>query len=75
MLTAIPFFDQHAGERRAGELAALIGVEDLRLAMAGERVLKRLDPVTAHIPNLEPKAVCRASQPCDPPGRGTVTKL
>ena len=31
-----PVFDQHAGERRAGELAALIGVEDLRLAMAGE---------------------------------------
>ena len=28
-------FDQHASERRAGELAALIRVEDRRLAMAG----------------------------------------
>ena len=27
-------FNQHASERRAGELAALIGVEDLRLATA-----------------------------------------
>src|SRR6478736_5370242 len=43
MLTAIPFLISTAGERRAGELAALIVVEDLRLAMAGERVLKRLD--------------------------------
>ena len=38
-----PVFDQHASERRAGELAALIRVEDLRLAMAGESVLQRLD--------------------------------
>ena len=37
-----PVFDQHAGERRAGELAALIRVEDLRLAKAGESVIKRL---------------------------------
>ena len=36
-------FDQHASERHAGELAALIRVEDLRLAMAGESVLQRLD--------------------------------
>src|SRR5271167_2799138 len=36
-------FDQHAGECRAGELAALIRVEDLRLAVASESVLKRFD--------------------------------
>src|ERR1700733_3021161 len=34
-----PVFDQHASKRRAGELAALIRVEDLRLAMAGESAL------------------------------------
>ena len=38
-----------------------------------------LDPVTARsalkVPNLEPRAVCRASQPTGPPGRGTVARL
>src|SRR5450631_2601293 len=29
-----PVFDQHASECRAGELAALIGVDDLRLALS-----------------------------------------
>src|SRR5450631_4621591 len=38
-----PVFDQHAGECRAGELAALIGVADLRIAVASESVLERLD--------------------------------
>jgi hypothetical protein len=38
-----PVFDQHASECRAGELAALISVEDFRLAVASESVLKRLD--------------------------------
>src|SRR6202034_893776 len=38
-----PVFDQHASERRTGKLAALIRVEDLGLAIAGESVLKRLD--------------------------------
>src|SRR5450631_4735971 len=38
-----PIFDQHAGECRAGELAALIRVEDFRLAVASKSVLKRLD--------------------------------
>src|SRR6202035_552153 len=36
-------FDQHASECRAGELAALIRVEDLRLAVVSESVLERLD--------------------------------
>ena len=31
--------DQHAGEIRAGELAALVGVENLRLAVSGQRLL------------------------------------
>src|SRR4029077_10716609 len=38
-----PVLDQHASECRAGELAALVGVEDLWLAVAGESVLQRLD--------------------------------
>jgi hypothetical protein len=46
-------------------------------AAASPRAL--LDPVTARstlkVPNLEPRAVCRASQPCRAPGRGTVAKL
>ncbi|MGY3362739.1 hypothetical protein ACVWZK_009402 [Bradyrhizobium sp. GM0.4] len=33
---------EHAGERRAGELRALVGVEDVRLAVASESIL-RLD--------------------------------
>src|SRR5450756_2308206 len=36
-------FDQHASECRAGELAALIRVEDLRLPMASESVLNGLE--------------------------------
>src|SRR5271169_2280095 len=36
-------FDQHASEGRAGELAALVRVEDIRFAMASEGVLKGLD--------------------------------
>ncbi len=34
---------EHAGERRAGELRALVGVEDVRLAVASESILQRLD--------------------------------
>src|SRR5688500_20133202 len=37
---------QHAGEVVAGELRALIGVEDLRPAMAGDGFLQRLDAET-----------------------------
>ena len=43
MLSGDPIFDQHTSECRTGELAALIRVEDLGLAIAGESVLKRLD--------------------------------
>src|ERR1043166_2192500 len=35
--------EEHAGERRAGELATLVRVEDLRLAVAWESVFERLD--------------------------------
>ena len=34
---------QAPGEGEAGELAALIGVENLRLAVAGQRLIERLD--------------------------------
>src|ERR1700683_1333660 len=36
-------FGQYAGECRASELAALIGVEDLRLAVTSQSILQRLD--------------------------------
>ena len=35
--------DQHPGERSAGELAALVGVEDLRSAEPRQRLLQRRD--------------------------------
>ena len=34
---------QRAGEIGAGELTALVGIEDLRPAIPGERFLERLD--------------------------------
>ncbi len=34
---------EHAGEVEAGELAALVGVEDLGLAVSGHRLVQRLD--------------------------------
>src|SRR5205823_4720071 len=38
-----PVVGEHTGEGRSGELRALIGVEDLRLAVLGQRLLQRLD--------------------------------
>ena len=43
MLMAIFLAQQHAGESHAGKLAALVGVENLWLAVARERFLQRLD--------------------------------
>ena len=40
--------DQQAGEGRAGELAALIGIEDLRLAIAGHGLLDGFDAEVQH---------------------------
>src|SRR4029077_953311 len=34
---------EHSGERRAGELRALVGVEDLRLAVMGQGILQCRD--------------------------------
>src|SRR6202042_2695300 len=34
---------EHAGERRAGELRALVRVEDVRLAMKGQSIRQRFD--------------------------------
>src|SRR5271169_459577 len=34
---------EHAGESRAGELRALVGVEDVRFAVTGQGVLQRFD--------------------------------
>src|SRR5829696_9671787 len=38
-----PSLEQHAGEVVAGELRALVGVEDLRPAILGQGLLQRLD--------------------------------
>jgi hypothetical protein len=38
-----PVFEQHASEWRAGELATLVRVEDLRLGVASEGILKSLN--------------------------------
>src|SRR5206468_6889157 len=38
-----PVLDQRAGECSAGELTALVGVEDVRLAVASESILQCLD--------------------------------
>jgi hypothetical protein len=37
------FVGEHAGDGCSGQLPALIGVEDLRLAVAGESLFQRLD--------------------------------
>src|SRR4029077_39705 len=34
---------EHAGERSAGELRALVGVEDVWLAVTGQSILQRFD--------------------------------
>src|SRR5271169_2543722 len=34
---------ERAGERRTGELRALVGVEDVRLAVTGQSILQRFD--------------------------------
>jgi hypothetical protein len=44
-----PVFDQCASECRADELAALIGVEDFRLAVTSQSILQRLDQNAASI--------------------------
>jgi hypothetical protein len=41
---------QGAGERKAGELRALIGVEDLRLAETGDRLLQCRDAEVGILP-------------------------
>src|SRR5229473_3506460 len=43
---------EHAGEGRARELAALIRVEDFRLAVMSHSILQRLDTATADAQNL-----------------------
>ena len=39
----MPLLGEHAGEGCAGELRALVGVEDLRLAVTSQGILQRLD--------------------------------
>jgi hypothetical protein len=44
---------QQAGERRTGELAGLVGIEDLRSTVSGERLQAALRPIYA-VPSAEP---------------------
>jgi hypothetical protein len=57
---------QGAGEVIAGELAALVGIEDLRPAIARERFLERLDAKIGaeRLLNLNSDISCRESLEC-----------
>jgi hypothetical protein len=48
---------EHADELGAGELAALIGVEDLRFAVAGDRLLERFDTEVRRQARTLPRAL------------------
>src|SRR5215217_8804526 len=58
-------FEQHAGEVVAGELRALIGVEDLGLAMPGERLLQSLDAEGRLHGDRHPPGQNPAAEPID----------
>ena len=48
---------QRAGEILAGELAALVGIEDLGPAVSGERLLERLDTKIGAKPSFRAKKI------------------
>jgi len=54
MLIAIPFFLQQPREGQTGELAALIGVENLRLAVSGQRFIYRVQAELRFQRDLQP---------------------
>ncbi len=55
--------EQQAGEGDAGELGALIGVEDLRLAISGKSLLDRLQTELRFQCNRSPAAYAYGRQP------------
>src|SRR5439155_25818515 len=61
--------DQQAGELGAGELAALVGVEDLRPAVFGERLLDRLEAELDFHRDREPPSLDPAAEPVDHGGK------
>jgi len=58
-------FDQHASECRAAELATLIRVEDFRLAVASESVLKGLDAERRFHRDRQPPRQNQAARPIE----------
>src|SRR5208282_3407794 len=60
--------DKHAGEGGAGELTSLIGVENLRCAVFGQRFLQRLDAELRLHGDREPPGQNPAAEPVDDGG-------
>src|SRR5215212_8657625 len=60
---------QHAGEVVAGELRALIGVEDLRPAVAGQRLFQRLDAERRLQGDRQPPGENPTAEPVDHGGQ------
>ncbi len=60
--------DQRAGEGRAGELAALIGVEDIRRAVACQGLFQRLDAESSLHRDRQAIAEDPAAEPVDDSG-------
>ena len=52
-----PIILQRAGEVVAGELTALVGIEDLGPAVSGERLLERLDTKIGAKPSFRAKKI------------------
>jgi hypothetical protein len=70
----ISFIVNHENKQAHGRPPDLAADRELTKPITGRAAL--MGPGTARgaikVPNLEPRAVCRASQPCGPPGRGTL---
>ncbi len=65
---------EHIGEVGAGELAALVGVEDLRLAGCGQRFVQRLDAEPGVHGVRQPPGEHMARRPnyCSLPTKGSM---
>jgi hypothetical protein len=63
MLIMMPWSLQRAGEVVAGELTALVGIEDLGPAVSGERLLERLDAKIGAERVRQPPRQHRAAHP------------
>src|ERR1039458_9943048 len=62
-------FEKNAGEAGAGELAALIRIEDLRSAMTGESFIQHLDAELRFHGDRQPPSENPATKPVDDGGK------